>query len=343
MHRHHHAGRRFVVRVRVRVAVDGFRTVDGLARNRLVNRRIVEVRRVARRRWRTSTRTRRARGACSCARSSRTRPHPRTSSIRRSRPAPRSRQGARTARRDRCESGRRPTSPRRADDSCRGSRAQRRRARRRPRRAPSTDPNRSGRRAGGDRAAGRGRRLSPRHVSGPSERDRKSYASPSISSKPKRRASTSTPGSGTAVVSITMPTQHVSQCEISVTLNAAPDGGPNAYSRSTAGAGREHRYGRPGNVRRDEVAALEHAAEQRRRGRGGQPVQRTRERARHLQRRLGAPLAYQRADCLDTRGGSSIAAGTGKRAGANRLPPASSSALRKLMGNVIRNASGAAP
>ncbi len=59
---------------------------------------IVEVRRVARHLARTSKRTRRSRGACSCVRPDRTTPRPRTSWSRRGRAAPRSRRGARRAR-----------------------------------------------------------------------------------------------------------------------------------------------------------------------------------------------------------------------------------------------------
>jgi hypothetical protein len=40
--------------------------------------------------------------------------------------------------------------------------------------------------------------------------------------------STNTSASGTAVVSVTNPMQHVSQCEISETFTAAPAGGANA-------------------------------------------------------------------------------------------------------------------
>jgi len=42
------------------------------------------------------------------------------------------------------------------------------------------------------------------------------------------QASTSRSASGTAAVSVTIPMQHVEQCDTSVTLSAEPDGGANA-------------------------------------------------------------------------------------------------------------------
>ena len=169
---------------------------------------------------RTWMRTRPARGACSSRRSTRRSPHPRTWWNHRARAALRSRRAVRTGRRRRSGCDRRPSGRHRDGDWCRESRERRPRARRRPRRAPSTARIQTGRRRERDREGGGGRELSPRHVS--------SYASANISSKPERKQSTSTSGSGTAVVSITMPMQHNSQCEISVTLNAEPEGGPNA-------------------------------------------------------------------------------------------------------------------
>src|SRR6185503_19083724 len=54
------------------------------------------------------------------------------------------------------------------------------------------------------------------------------------------------------------------------------------------------------------------------------------------------PLTNARIACIRSRG-SSIVNGTGKRAGANRLPPDASCELRRLIGKVMRNALGSAP
>ena len=57
--------------------------------------------------------------------------------------------------------------------------------------------------------------------------------SESSSSNPSRMHSTNTSASGTAVVSVTKPMQHMSMCEIRDTFTAAPAGGANVYMRST--------------------------------------------------------------------------------------------------------------
>ena len=91
------------------------------ARLRLDHERVVEERRVARDRRRTSPRTRRTRGARPAARRGRTRRRPRTRCCRRCRAAPRSRRAARTARRGPHGRARRPSARPPGGGWCRGT------------------------------------------------------------------------------------------------------------------------------------------------------------------------------------------------------------------------------
>ena len=246
--RHHHAGRRLVVRVRVDVAVDVRRgsRAPRRARSRSTcgSSRCGAARR-DRRELRRELADHEVRAAPLDR--ARTRPRPRTASSRRCRAAPRSRRGARRARRGPRGCGAPPSAHRRGGGSCRGSRARRRRARRPLRRAPSTGRSRSVRRAGAARAGaidvGRaGARCSPLHDNGcpdrPVQFDRRLRSSVASSWRASRRSRgagsrRARPRRARRSCRSTTPMQHVSQCEISETLTAAPAVGANAYRRST--------------------------------------------------------------------------------------------------------------
>ena len=85
---------------------------------------------------------------------------------------------------------------------------------------------------------------------------------------------------------------------MSETFTAAPVGGANVYIRSTRAPAANTGTGRAGHVGGHEVAALQHAPEQRGRGGGRQAVEHARELAGELERGLGAPLPDQQADRL---------------------------------------------
>ena len=120
----------------------------------------------------------------------------------------------------------------------------------------------------------------------------------STSSKPSRRQSMRTSGSGTAPVSTLTPRWHVPQYDISVTFECGADRRTEAVEVVDLRAGEVQRHRDAGHVAREEVDVLEHAADVRAREqveRAGDRV-RVRQRPIRLHRfaapvRLGHPLA----------------------------------------------------
>ena len=151
-----------------------------------------------------------------------------------------------------------------------------------------------------------------------------SHPTATISAKPSRSDSMSTSGSGTAAVSVTIPMQHELQCDTQRHVDGGARRRRERVEAFDRGAADEHGDRRAGHVRRDEVDALQHPAEQRgrRRGRAAGSARRrastvSRSAGSARQPRTSVPIAVIRA------AGSSIAAGTGNRTGANWLPPES--------------------